>query len=167
MEIVVNDTNLFFDLLTVDLIDSFFRLPLEVHTTDFVISEIQEPEQLTIIEQFIEDGRLTVYVSEFEEYMQIAELNNSLRGLSMPDCSVWYYSKMNDYTLLTGDKLLRNSALKDNVKVRGVLFVLDLMVETKLLSPVDAADKLQQLLVSGSRLPENECKARLKKWNAK
>lgn len=167
MEIVVNDTNLFFDLLVVDLMDCFFRLPLEVHTTDFVLSEITEPEQLEIIEEFVEDGRLTVYVSEFDEYSAIAELNQRVRGLSMPDCSVWYYSKVNGYILLTGDKLLRNSALKDNVAVRGILFVLDLMVETGIISPSEAAVKLQQLLDSGSRLPVSECKWRLEKWSSK
>ena len=44
MQIVVNDTNLFIDLIHAELIDFFFQLPFEVHTTDFVVGEIEDPE---------------------------------------------------------------------------------------------------------------------------
>lgn len=40
MQIVVNDTNLFIDLIHAELIDFFFQLPFEVHTTDFVVDEL-------------------------------------------------------------------------------------------------------------------------------
>lgn len=165
MEIVVNDTNLFFDLLAVDLIDKFFSLPFDVHTTDFVISEVVEPEQIEVIERLIEEGKLTVFVSDFEIYSQIIEMNMKVRGLSLPDCSVWYYSKTNGYTLLTGDKLLRNTAIKDDVMVRGILYILDLMVETGVIMSLLAAEKLQLLLNKGSRLPVKECKRRIEKWS--
>lgn len=35
--IVVNDINVFIDLLDIGLLDHFFQLSWEVHTTDFVI----------------------------------------------------------------------------------------------------------------------------------
>ena len=41
--IVVSDSNIFFDLLSVDLLNDFFLLPCEITTTDFVISEIIRP----------------------------------------------------------------------------------------------------------------------------
>ena len=33
MEIIVNDTNIFIDLHSCGLLDSFFKLPYKVHTT--------------------------------------------------------------------------------------------------------------------------------------
>lgn len=39
-KIVVNDTNVFIDLLVVGLLEQFFLLPWEVHTTDFVMQEL-------------------------------------------------------------------------------------------------------------------------------
>lgn len=39
-KIVVSDANIFFDLISVDLLGSFFRLPCQIITTDFVINEI-------------------------------------------------------------------------------------------------------------------------------
>jgi hypothetical protein len=53
MQIVVNDTNLFIDLIHAELIDIFFQMPFEVHTTDFVVSEIEEPEQKETINQLV------------------------------------------------------------------------------------------------------------------
>lgn len=40
--IVVNDTNIFIDLISVDLLDEFFSLPIDIHTTDFVINELTQ-----------------------------------------------------------------------------------------------------------------------------
>jgi len=57
MQIVVNDTNLFIDLIHAELIDLFFQLPFEVHTTDFVVGEVEDPEQDTIILELIESER--------------------------------------------------------------------------------------------------------------
>lgn len=43
--IVISDANVIFDLLSVHLLEVFFALPCEICTTDFVISEIERPEQ--------------------------------------------------------------------------------------------------------------------------
>ena len=41
MDIVINDTNIFLDLYDVDLLHTFFQLPVQVHTVDFVVDEIK------------------------------------------------------------------------------------------------------------------------------
>ena len=125
MQIVVSDTNIFLDLIHAELIDLFFQMPLEVHTTDFVINEIEEPDQEEIIDQLIGDGRLYVANATFEELEEINTLQESVRKLSIPDCSVWHYSKKHRYTLITGDNLLRRTASKDQVSVKGILYIFD------------------------------------------
>lgn len=49
--IVVNDTNIFIDLMSVDLLDDFFRLPIEIHTTDFVLNELTDESQHNAIQK--------------------------------------------------------------------------------------------------------------------
>lgn len=39
-KIVVSDTNIFIDLISVNLLDGFFSLPWEVHTTDMIMKEL-------------------------------------------------------------------------------------------------------------------------------
>ncbi len=36
-KIVVSDTNIFIDLISVNLLDGFFSLPWEIHTTDMIM----------------------------------------------------------------------------------------------------------------------------------
>lgn len=165
MQIVVNDTNIFFDLMQVDLINLFFQLPFEVHTTDFVVGEIEEPEQEKIILQLIEKGQLTVAASGSDELDEIMVYHETDNRLSIPDCSVWYYSKTNKFTLLTGDNRLRKTAMKDQVEVRGILFIFDELVRLKLLHPTAASDKLKRLLEIGSRLPKDACDDRFERWS--
>lgn len=74
------------------------------------------------------------------------------------------YSKQNDYTLITGDGLLRKCASGDGVNVKGLLFIFDELVWNDLITPVTAAEKLERQIVLGSRLPKNECEKRLRKW---
>ena len=49
--IVISDANVIIDLLSVQLLEAFFALPCEIFTTDFVISEIERPEQQKIIQK--------------------------------------------------------------------------------------------------------------------
>jgi len=63
MQIVVNDTNLFIDLIHAELIEQFFQLPFEVHTTDFVIGEIEEPDQEEIINELVGSERTFIFNS--------------------------------------------------------------------------------------------------------
>ena len=60
MEIVVNDTNIFIDLHSIGLLESFFALPIKVHTVDFVINEITIKEQLDEVNKFVIQGNLNV-----------------------------------------------------------------------------------------------------------
>ena len=58
--IVVSDTNIFIDLVKLDLLGDFFSLPWEVHTTDFVINELSDPDQNAAVSAFIKRNRLQV-----------------------------------------------------------------------------------------------------------
>ncbi len=94
MEIVVNDTNIFIDLHSIGLLEHFFVLPITVHTVDFIINELKDPEQLKAIQKYIDNGKLTVGSFSNKELMQIYNLKNTTAGnVSIPDCAVWYYAK--------------------------------------------------------------------------
>ena len=45
MDVVVNDTNIFIDLLSVELLEEAFKLPIDFHTVDYVVSEIVDSYQ--------------------------------------------------------------------------------------------------------------------------
>lgn len=166
-KIVVNDTNVFIDLYEVGLLDEFFSLPWEVHTTDFVMLELLREGQHDTVARYKADKRLIVPVFEAKEMLEIGNLfQQSLNktNLSLTDCSVWYYAKVNNYILLTGDRKLRTTSAYEGVEVHGVIYVFDRLIELNVISRQVAVKKLQQLYSINSRLPKEEIEKRINLW---
>lgn len=166
-QIVVSDTNVFIDLIDADLLDVFFQLPWEIHTTDAVILELKRQFQLELVNKYIQMERMKVVTFEAATIMQIARLCSTQKGksnVSMTDCTVWYYAKENGYKILTGDRQLRNAALKDGVEVHGVLYIFDKLVENSIIPEFYAAKQLRVLFSLNPRLPKDEIDKRLRIW---
>jgi len=132
-QIVVSDTSIFIDLHEVGLLNEFFHLPWEVYTTDLVMSKLQYENQRDAVLRFKENGVLHVAQFNFEEIVEINKLQQRFgkkTNVSLPDCSVWYYAKQNGCTMLIGDCKLQHSTMHDGIDVKGIFYVLDMLVET-------------------------------------
>lgn len=166
-KIVINDPKVFIDLQDVGLLEQFFHLPWEVHTTDFVMLELLNEGQRDIVDSYEHNGYLHVATFGFEEVIEIDNLHKKVinkTNLSLTDCSVWYYAKRNNYTLLTGYRKLCNSMLNDGVEVRGIIYVFDELVTNEILSVNQAADKLALLKSISPYFPDCEIEKHLKLW---
>ena len=166
-KIVVNDTNVFIDLFNVGLLERFFSLPWEVHTTEFVMLELTREGQHDSVSQYKDNGLLHIPVFDepvIYEIIKLYQQQKDKTNVSLTDCTVWYYAKQNNYTLLTGDRKLRNASLIDGVEVHGILYVIDQLVEEGILAKRIAISKLKQLEKSNPRLPQDEIEKRLKLW---
>ena len=165
-KIVVSDTNIFLDLFSVDLLASFFELPCEIHTSDFVLGEILQAEQQKAVKAFAMNKKLCIETFDFTELSQISDLqHNSGTNTSFTDCSVWYYAKKTNARLLTGDNKFRKVAEKDHVLVSGILYIFDNLVEYGILDKSIASEKLSDLIRINPRLPHSECQKRIAEWN--
>lgn len=165
--IVVNDTNIFIDLFNVGLLDEFFSLPWEVHTTDLVMLELLREGQQATVSKYKDTGQLHIPTLEPMEVVKIASMYQQLRNrtnLSLTDCSVWYYAKKNHYVLLTGDRKLRKVAMSDDVEVHGIIHVFDYLVECGAINLEVATEKLELLYNINPRLPKDEIDKRLDLW---
>ncbi len=168
MEIIVNDTNIFIDLYSCGLLDSFFELPCKVHTTDFVISELTDREQREAVLKFCAKEQLTIKSFTSKELVAIWEYynkSNKVCNVSIEDCSVLIYTKtMGSARLLTGDKTLRTRAEGEGILVSGVLFIFDKLVEHGIITQKEAASHLCELVEKNVRLPNEEIDKRMAKW---
>lgn len=169
-KIVVNDTNIFIDLFNAGLLEKFFSLPWEVHTTSFVMRELQKEGQQEKVSVYKEKGQLHIPVLGPKEIIEIGNMFQKathINNLSLTDCSVWYYAKANNYILLTGDRKLRSTSVYDGVEVHGMLYVFDSLVESGVITHKVAIEKLKLLYKTNIRLPKDELEKRLKLWGAK
>ena len=166
-KIVVNDTNVFIDLLNIGLLEEFFSLPWEVYTTNFVMLELLREGQQEAVSLYKEKGRLHIPKLESLEMAEIVGLfhrHMNRTNLSLTDCSVWYYAWVNNYVLLTGDRKLRLASEYEGVEVHGIIYVFDSLIESGIITCEVAIEKLKQLYRSNPRLPQEELDKRLKLW---
>ena len=166
MDIVINDTNIFLDLYDVDLLDTFFQLPVQVHTVDFVVDEIKQPAQQSVIQGLISRGVLMVKNYSSAGLANLYQFNIKCGGnLTLTDSTIIYYAQsIAECRILTGDRQLRNRAEERGITVSGILYVFDLLVEHGLISPPEAAQKLEDLFKINTRLPRQEIETRIEKW---
>lgn len=165
--IVVNDTNVFIDLWSIDLLDAFFRLSQRIHTTDFVINELVKDEQRTNVVRFADKGLLTIKIHSADELLEIVRFQQEQdNNVSIPDCSVWLYAQKNHYRLLTGDNKLRKSAIKSGTDVSGILYIFDQLVGQRIITPQAACEKLNLLRSINHRLPDKDITERLRRWES-
>ena len=168
MEIIVNDTNIFIDLYSVDLLEALCELPYEIRTIDFVIAEIKDPKQTEALSVLATEGKFKVESFNSEEMTEIiTEQLNVPGNISFTDCSVCFYARKHSATLLTGDRQLRKYAEATNVAVKGILFIFDELVANNIVTPNETALKLQKLLSVNVRLPKSEIEKRIYIWTNK
>lgn len=166
MKLIISDTNIFIDLINIELLDEFLKLEYEFHTTDFVVNEISD-EQNQVLLKNIEDNKILLDKANADELSEIIELQSKKKSLSIVDFSVYYFAKKQNAMILTGDKSFRNYAIEQKFDVKGILWVLDEVLDKKLLDENIMIEKLELLITTNKRLPKDECDKRLKKWGKK
>ena len=100
-----------------------------------------------------------------EQVVELFQLRQAYRNLSIIDLAAFLLAKMLDATLLTGDWRLNELANASGLSVHGALWLLDEMVHLKALTPGQAATALKRMLELGARLPVEECSVRLTRWS--
>ena len=140
------------------------ELNLEFRTLDVVINEIEDPEQYAAVQRIIDEGTLAVYSLSSEQMgnvlRKVAEYHGAC-NLSVEDISVMVYAIDNDCRLLTGDKTLREKAVLENVKVSGILYLTDMLMEEAVIGDDEMAIALERLLATNNRLPKKLIKERI------
>ena len=84
MKLIITDTNIFFDIISIGALPEFFSLDYEICTTVFVIQEIKLSDQKEAIEAFIRTKDLTVIEFTSDEIGEIEgfETNKSFKGIT-------------------------------------------------------------------------------------
>ena len=155
----VVDTGVLIDLHVGRLLRPVFQLPLFLMAPDVLIAELQKPDGDLLV-----DYGLTRIELSGDEVQEVYRLATLYRGPSVNDLFALVAAKTMGALLLTGDRHLREAAEREGVPVHGILWLLDEIVRLALIPPLVAAQALERMLESGSRLPWDECQARFRRW---
>lgn len=168
MEIIINDTNILIDLVNTGLLALCPGLNIEMRTIDFVMRELKIESQLRLVEEQIAMGNLKLETMNAKDVQGTFALYMQYHGstnLSRADCAVMHYAESRKCRMLTSDKTLRTCSEKRGIKVGGLLYLTDLMVEEGLMSRKDMVSYLQAYLATNERAPKKLIEERIAKYN--
>jgi len=142
-------------------LDEVFELGLQLVTTDLVVAELDRPKGDLLVQR----GLKAISLSG-AEVGEILQLRARHRRLSFADLSALLLARKFSSMLLTGDRRLRKLAKAHGLEVHGILWVLEELVRRGTLKPARAARALEAIIQGGARLPREECRRLLQKWQA-
>jgi predicted nucleic acid-binding protein len=154
------DTSVLIDLYAGEVLYAVFHLPLTLSAPDVIIAELLEPDGKMLVER----GLLPIELSG-ADVQRAYDLTGTFRRVSVNDLFALVAAETHMATLLTGDKHLRTAAERLGISVHGVLWLLDEMLHSRVLTHTQARWALERMLQRGRRLPRDECERRLMGWH--
>jgi predicted nucleic acid-binding protein len=156
---LILDTSICIDLYRGKLLKAVLQLKHKIILPDVMIAELEEPAgELLLKIGFVQEG------TSGEEIKDIIALRNEYASPSTNDLVALYLAKRNACYLITGDNALRNAAKQEGVTAHGLLWLMDALVEFKIITKANASEALKNIIEAGSWLPNRECEERFKKW---
>jgi len=160
MRVLVSDTSVLIDLSRGGLLEEVFSLPFDFVVPDLLYRQEIEPEWGARLAKL----GLRVEPLSPEGVSDALTRHRRHRRLSIPDCFALTLALDHDWTLLTGDSILRQMAEAEQLECHGVLWVLDRLAE----GAVDAGRLVHALEAIAShprcRLPKREITLRLARY---
>ena len=163
MKIAIKDANIIFDLYDMGLLEIFTSLNFRFITSDFVKSEVRSDGVRQLLGKQIALDKIQIVGLDAYELLDLYNFQQKHKGLSISDCSVFYLAEKHNAIILSGDKLLRNTAKAAGIEYHGILWILDKLIESNKLTKSTAKTKLIELMKVNKRLPSDECNKRIEK----
>ncbi len=160
-KLLILDTTICIDLFNGQLLEKVLVLPYEFTLPDVIVAELIDPPGDSLLQLGYSVQQLPA-----EDIRRFFALRAKYTKPSTNDLFALLIAKINNCTLITGDRDLRVAAQNEEVAVHGLLWLLDRLVEYQVLGKANTADSLERIIASGSWLPKRECDIRLKRWRS-
>ena len=159
-KVLVTDTNIWIDLDNGGILKEVFLLPYQFLTPDLAVPELISPDWETLHAFGLESQGLDS--ASMQDLITIRQFHKSL---SVVDLASYLLAKVSDLSLVTGDRHLSDFAQSQGLTVHGILWILDEIVETRVLASNLVAEALMKIINLGARLPKDECRKCIERWS--
>lgn len=156
-KIIITDTNIITDLSDANVLLEFIMLD-NVYICDMIkVNEINEQTgNIEII------NKMKVISATSEDINRIIEIQKDNPKLSVYDCINFVISKKYNALLATGDKRLREYALKEGVEVIRTIYIIKMLYEKEVIMKKQLIAALKNLLKSKKcRIPKEDIEKEL------
>jgi predicted nucleic acid-binding protein len=159
MRLLISDTNVLIDIEDGNLTPLIFRLPYEITVLDVLFESELSERHGHLLQAGLKVKSLT---PEFVEKMEI--LNVKYPRPSIMDRLALALALQEQCPLLTGDRDLRAAAKGEGVEVHGTLWIVEQLLQTKLIEQRQARNSFDSMKAKGSRLPWNDAEQLMDRW---
>lgn len=156
MQLLISDANILIDMEEGDLISLFFNLPFEFCVPDILFYEELEEQHSHLLEMGLALKELSP-----ASLLQARDAMERYSGPSRNDIFALLLAKQERCPLLSGDGDLRIAAEAEKIKVRGTLWVVEELVQKRIIGIEQALQAYEKMKSAGRRLPWTLARKRL------
>jgi predicted nucleic acid-binding protein len=153
MKVVISDANVIIDMVDCGLIDNVFELPYQFTVPDMLFSDELGEQHSNLIEL----GMVLLELTP-QSLIKTQTLNAEYSRVSFYDCLAMVAAEQESCMLLTGDGALRKLATKENIEVRGTIWLMEQLIINNIVDKNDTEKAFNDMKKVGSRLPWKEVK---------
>jgi len=154
------DSSVLFSLDDGNVLDILWDLHCSWCTTDLILAEWKTVDT----DALVRSGLVVVTLSD-AEILELFRISPDHKKIKPVDLSLFIHATHHKGCIvLTGDKRLRALCEGAGIPVHGVLWILDLIHDSRLLSHHDLVAALQTMIARGNYLPDPDCKERVEQW---
>lgn len=164
MRIVVSDSSCLIDLRKIELLPAFLQLPYEIVIPDVLFDDelvkFTDEQKAQLLA-----GGMKIVELPGDGVTRVIELNQANPRLSVHDCFAYVLAERTpDSVLLTGDGLLRTIAKDQKLEFRGVLWIIEELMDHGVAPPDILRTAVQKMMDDDTvRIPPNLLRALLRK----
>lgn len=160
MRLVVTDANIIIDLAAGGLLEEMFRLP----AWEFCVPDTLYVEELAEHYGVLPGLGLKVLTQPPEAVDYVSQLRLRYRGPSINDLFALALAKNLGCVLLSGDGPLRTAANAEGVELHGTLWLVEALLNGRVISVERVAAAYEAMRLDGSRLPWEEAQDQVRRW---
>ncbi|MCB2410738.1 hypothetical protein [Hymenobacter lucidus] len=161
--IAIQDTSVMLDLSRAGLVQEAFRLPVTYFTAEGVFAGLNMTQQDEFA-PFLQTTQLRTIALDASMFATIEKYLPLHDELSEDDLSVFHLASINNWPVIASCNTLRRCTRQLGVTVHSTYWVLDLLVQTSLVTVVQAGTLLRQMATANPRLAPEDYEARKKLW---
>jgi predicted nucleic acid-binding protein len=159
MLLLISDANILIDVEKGNLTPVIFCLSYEIAVPDILFELELRERHSHLLEVGLKVKSLTA-----ESIKKTESLTQQYPRPSMMDHSALALALQEQCPLLTGDKDLRVAAKKEGVEVHGTIWIIEELLNQKIIQQPQAKGSFDAMRVKGSRLPWGDVEKLLSRW---
>jgi hypothetical protein len=161
--VAIQDTSVMLDLSRAGLVEQAFRLPVIYVTVEGVFNDLGASCQQEFA-PFVETGQLQTFGMDAPMFATIAKYLPAHVELSENDLSVYHLAQANNWPTIASCNTLRQCTRRLGIAVHSTYWVLDLLVQTTLVTVTQAAALLHRMATANPRLAPDDYEERKNRW---